>query len=51
MYYILYENENGENTWELVSGEDAMQFRVSELMDSLGIAGDEIVVFESNSQL
>lgn len=51
MYYLLYENENGKNTWELISGEDAMQVRVNELMNTLGLENDDIVVFSADDQL
>lgn len=51
MYYILYQDENGKNTWELVSGEDAMQVRVSELASEFGLADDDIVVFDADDQL
>lgn len=51
MYYLLYENTNGENTWELISGEDAMQVRVNELMDTLDLEEDDIMVFNADDQL
>ena len=46
MYYILYEISGNRKTWEVVSGEDAMQIRVSELMDYLKLSNaDDIIVF------
>lgn len=51
MYYILYGNESGENAWEIVSGEDAMQIRVNELMDEFGLDENDIIVFDSDDQL
>lgn len=51
MYYLLYEAADGSKVWELVSGEDAMDIRVSELMDELGCFEDDIVVFHEDSQL
>lgn len=51
MFYLLYENTSGENTWEIVYGEDAMQIRVSELMNLYNLTEDEIIVFDSNDQL
>lgn len=50
MYYILYEDATGKNTWELVSGEDAMQIRVDELIDELHCEADDIVVFPFEAQ-
>ena len=50
MYYILYEINN-KKTWELVSGEDAMQIRIDELVNKLGIDADDIVVFDSEDEL
>ena len=50
MYIICYELY-GENVWEMVSGEDAMQIRVSELIDNLLLYEDEVMVFEMDSQL
>ena len=51
MYYLLYENENGEQIWELVAGEDAMQLRVNELMDILNCNDDDIIVFNGDDEL
>lgn len=51
MYYLLYENTNGKNIWELVSGEDAMQVRVNELMNEFGLTEDDIIVFNADDQL
>ena len=39
-----------ENTWEIISGEDAMQIRVSELCDS-GIQEEDIHAFEMENEL
>lgn len=51
MYYILYEDTTGKNTWELVSGEEAMQIRVSELIHELHCEADDIIVFPEDAQL
>ena len=51
MYFLLYETADGSKIWELVSGEDAMQQRVSALMDELGCFGDDIGVFHEDSQI
>ena len=46
MEYIICYEENGANTWECVSGEDAMQERVCEIMDEYGLDDNDILVFE-----
>lgn len=50
MYIICYEL-GGENIWEMVSGEDAMQIRVDELMEELGIFSVDIMVFNKEMEL
>ena len=37
--------------WERVNGEDAMQIRVSELLEDLECVDEEIHIFEEKSQL
>jgi hypothetical protein len=49
-YIICYVNEIGDNVWEVIDGEDAMQERVCEL-EEIGIDFDDIMVFEKSSQL
>lgn len=44
MYVINYIDRNGVLTDDYVFGEDAMQVRVSEIMDELGCTADEILV-------
>lgn len=51
MYVICYENANGKNVWEIVDGEDAMQIRVSELVDKLLCDDEDILVFDIDSRL
>ena len=51
MYIICYEDTNGSNTWEMVSGEDAMQIRVNELMEELGCEAEDIMVFDKETEL
>ena len=51
MYVICYTFTNGEKTWEIVTGEDAMQIRVDELMNDFLFREDEVMVFEMDSQL
>lgn len=50
LYYIVYEIEDGNGDWEIVSGEDAMHVRVDELVH-MGISEDSITVFPSCAQL
>lgn len=50
MYIICYELD-GENIWEMVSGEDAMQIRVDELMEELGCESEDIMVFDKEMEL
>lgn len=50
MYIICYEL-NGNNIWEIVSGEDAMNIRVDELMDELDCEAEDIVVFDKETEL
>ena len=50
-YYILYENLSGGSTWEIVSGEDAMQVRVNELVKELDVPASDIIVFDQYIQL
>ena len=50
MYIICYELD-GENTWEMVSGEDAMQIRVDELMEELDCETEDIMVFNKDTEL
>lgn len=47
---ICYELQ-GENTWEMVSGEDAMQIRVDELMKKLDCEAQDIMVFDKTTEL
>ena len=51
MYVICYTDANGEDVWEVVYGEDAMQIRVSELFDELLCNDEDIMVFDIDSQL
>ena len=51
MYMICWADQDLlENTWEIVSGEDAMQIRVSDLYDS-GIDVEEIMVFNMENEI
>ena len=50
MYIVCYEFD-GENTWEIVSGEDAMQIRVNELMEELKCEAEDIMVFDKETEL
>lgn len=50
MYIICYELD-GENVLEMVSGEDAMQIRVNELMEELACEAEDIMVFDKETEL
>ena len=50
-YYILYLNEDKMPFWEYVSGEDAMQQRVSELADSGYDPDDDISVLPADAEI
>lgn len=47
MYYILYTNKANIPVWELLSGEDAMNCCVNELV-SKGIDPDDITVIHND---
>ena len=51
MYFILYYDIEDRPRWELVSGEDAMQQYVDELVIKLGCDPDDIHVFHENSEI
>lgn len=50
-YIICYIDMNSNTVWESIYGEDAMQVRVSELMDKFECDSGEIMVFDIDSQL
>lgn len=50
MFIICYELGE-ENIWEMVSGEDAMQVRVCELMEELDCEAEDIMVFDKEMEL
>ena len=51
MKFILCYTDNGNNIWEEIIGEDAMQLRVGELADEeLHCDVDDIIVFEKTDQ-
>jgi len=50
VYYLLFEKD-GMNQWELISGEDAMQIRVGELVEELGCDAEEIIVLPSETEI
>lgn len=52
MYVICYFDRKLKlNIWELISGEDAMQNRVSELCDDEGLEPDDIMVFNADDEI
>lgn len=50
-YFICYVDADYIPTWENAYSEDEMNIRVYELMEELGYDSDEIIVFDSDSQL
>lgn len=51
MYYILFTNRANINIWELVSGEDAMQQRVDEIVRTQGLDPDDVVVINADGEM
>lgn len=51
MYFICYTDMEDIDRWELVSGEDAMQQRVDELIGTLQCDVDDIHVFHENDEI
>ncbi|MGN0485556.1 MAG: hypothetical protein ACI4HI_18610 [Lachnospiraceae bacterium] len=50
-FILCYTDNNGNDVWEKIIGEDAMQLRVGELADEkLHCSTDDIMVFERSSQ-
>jgi hypothetical protein len=47
-YVVCYENKKGKQIWEGISGEDAMNERVCELEDKLGL---DVLVFDLHDHL
>jgi hypothetical protein len=47
-YVVCYEDKNGKQIWEGISGEDAMNERVCELEDKLGL---DVLVFDLHDHL
>ena len=50
-YIVCYVDTNSNTVWESVYGEDAMQIRVSELIDEFQFGYNGILVFDCNDQL
>lgn len=49
-FILCYTNKEGEDIWESVFGEDAMNIRVCELEEELGCESEDIMVFERNPE-
>lgn len=50
-FILCYTDNDGNNVWEEIIGEDAMQLRVGELADEeLYCSTDDIMVFEKTTQ-
>ena len=50
MFIICYVDKNQNAVWEIISGEDAMQIRVSELCDN-GLDSEDIMVFDMEDEI
>ena len=50
MFIICYTNKSGNAAWEIISGEDAMQNRVSDLCDE-GLDSEDIMVFDMENEI
>ena len=54
-FVLCYEmlNKKGiyESTWEIITGEDAMNVRIIELEEEFGIGFEDIMVFDLEEQL
>ena len=51
-YIICYTDDRGNNIWEGISGEDAMQERIFELTELYKVCtDDEVFVFDFTQQL
>lgn len=49
-FILCYTNEHGQDVFESVFGEDAMQVRVCDLAEELGCHTDDIMVFDKETQ-
>lgn len=49
-FILCYEDKTGQNVWESVLGEDAMQVRVGDLMDELNCEAEDIMVFDKKTE-
>jgi hypothetical protein len=48
--WIICYTRDGNDIWETVLGEDAMQIRVGEIVDETGMDADDIVVFNKSDE-
>ncbi len=49
-FILCYTDLEGNDVWESVLGEDAMQVRVGELTEELGCDDEDIMVFDKETQ-
>lgn len=49
-FILCYTDNENNNVWESIIGEDAMMIRVDELMDELHCDAADILVFDQNTQ-
>lgn len=49
-FILCYTDENGNDVWESILGEDAMNVRVGELVEELGCEDEDIMVFDRETE-
>lgn len=50
IFILCYTDIAGQDHWEEIIGEDAMQLRVGELAEELNCSEDDIMVFDKETQ-
>lgn len=50
-YMLCFVGKGGHPTWEIVSGGDAMQIRVCELVERLGCEAHAIIVLPMSAEI
>lgn len=49
-FILCYIDKNGNQVWESILGEDAMQVEVGDLMEELNCAAEDIMAFARNDE-
>lgn len=49
-FILCYTDKNGNQVWESILGEDAMQVEVGDLMEELNCAAEDIMAFARNDE-